>query len=82
MWYVYILECQNGQFYTGISDNVTQRFQDHVQGRGGRFTKKHKAVKLLYKAAFPAKHLAALREKQIKGWTHRKKLMLINGQLQ
>ncbi len=81
MWYVYILESKNGQFYTGISNDVEQRFQDHVQGRGGGFTKKYGVVKLLYKKAFMTKQEAALREKQIKGWTRAKKIMLITGKL-
>ncbi|MFC1646557.1 GIY-YIG nuclease family protein [Candidatus Omnitrophota bacterium] len=37
MWYVYILECKNGQFYTGITDNVEQRLDAHKDGKGGSF---------------------------------------------
>jgi len=79
MWHVYILKCKNGQLYTGISDDVEQRFCDHAQGRGGHFTKKFGAVKLLYKKEFATKHEAALREQQIKRWTRVKKMMLIQG---
>ena len=79
MWFVYILECKNGQYYTGITDNVDQRFSDHKNGKGGQFTRRYGVAKLLYKKSYANKHEAALREKQIKGWSHRKKLMLING---
>lgn len=79
MWSVYILECKNGQYYIGISDDVEQRFSGHKDGKGGYFTKKYGVTKLLYQKAFRSKHEAALREKQLKGWSRKKKLMLING---
>ena len=79
MWFVYILECKNGQYYTGITDDVDQRFSDHKNGKGGHFTKKYGVTKLLYKKSFPSKHEAVLRERQIKGWSRLKKHMLING---
>ena len=81
MWYVYILECKNGQFYVGITDNVQQRFLEHKEGRGGSYTKKYGVTRLLYQKGFPTQHEAALREQQLKGWSRKKKLMLINGEL-
>ncbi|HOW35519.1 MAG TPA: GIY-YIG nuclease family protein [Candidatus Omnitrophota bacterium] len=81
MWYLYILECKNGQFYTGITDDIEQRFMEHKDGKGGHFTKKYGTNRLLYHKSFPAKHEAVLREKQVKGWSRKKKLMLIEGVL-
>lgn len=80
MWYIYILECKNGQFYTGISNEVQQRLSDHMNGKGGHFTKKYGVKELLYSKNFPTRHQAALKEKQVKGWSRKKKLMLINGE--
>ena len=38
-WFVYLLECQNGKIYTGITTNVDARFNKHLAGKGAKFTK-------------------------------------------
>ena len=78
MHFVYIIECKDGKLYTGITDNVERRFKEH-QRQGSHFTSYNQVTKLLYKEPFPDIHAAAKREKQIKGWTRRKKLALITG---
>ncbi|MFZ5800714.1 MAG: GIY-YIG nuclease family protein [Candidatus Omnitrophota bacterium] len=75
MWYVYMVECENGKFYTGMTDDVERRFKEHGR-EGSHFTSYNHANKLLYKEEFDDKHAAARREKQIKGWTRRKKMAL------
>jgi predicted GIY-YIG superfamily endonuclease len=79
MWYVYILECKNGDLYTGITNNIERRIEDHKQGNGGRFTKVFGVNRLLYKEEFNAKIEAVKREARIKGWTRKKKMALIQG---
>jgi putative endonuclease len=81
MWYVYILECQNKALYTGVTNNFDKRLEYHKQGSGGWFTKRAGANKLLYKVEFSSRIEAVKRESLIKGWTRRKKLALINGDL-
>jgi len=81
MWYVYILECQNKTLYTGVTDNIDRRVEDHKKGNGGRYTKIAGVNKLLFKEEFGSRIEATKRESQIKGWTRRKKLALINGDL-
>jgi putative endonuclease len=49
MWYAYILLCEDGSFYTGSSADAEQRFQTHKKGTGGRYTRLHKPIKLVYK---------------------------------
>ncbi len=80
MWYVYIIECSNGRFYTGITNDVDKRLQTHVEGKGGHYTSTFGVKTLRYKKGYPTKQEAALREQQIKGWSHHKKLKLINGE--
>ena len=80
MWYVYILKCRNGSLYTGITNNVNKRFKDHLNG-SARYTSYNPPIKILYKEALDNKSKAAKREAQIKGWTRRKKLALIRGDL-
>jgi len=77
MYYVYLIQCEDGSFYTGITTNVERRFKEHQTKNGGWHTKLHKAIKLLYTEQYPTKHKALKREKQIKGWRREKKLNLI-----
>ena len=84
MWYVYILQCRDGRLYTGITNDTKRRFDEHKKGipqHPRQFTGYNPAIKFLYKEIFSSKSHAAKREKQIKGWTRRKKLALINGDL-
>jgi len=77
MWYVYILKCRNGNLYTGITNNLERRFKEHASGKGGHFTKSFGAKKILYSEQCSDKSIALKREAQVKGWTRREKLVLI-----
>lgn len=81
MWYVYILKCGNGSLYTGITDNLKRRFNEHARGKGGHFTKAFGAEKMLYSKRCLDKSSALKREAQIKSWTRSEKLALIEGNL-
>jgi len=76
-WYVYILQCKNGSLYTGITSNLKRRFQEHKEGRGGRYTKLFKINNLIYYEKYSKKEEATKRERQIKGWCRKKKENLI-----
>ena len=52
MWFVYILLCDDGSLYTGITNNPSQRLTDHRNGKGGRYTRLHKPLKILLPAPF------------------------------
>ena len=71
--YVYILECANGQFYTGSTKHLEKRIAQHKAGEGANFTKKHLPVKLVYYEGFQRIDDAFYREKQIQRWSHQKK---------
>ncbi|QAT16524.1 putative endonuclease containing a URI domain [Candidatus Velamenicoccus archaeovorus] len=81
MWYVYIIECKEGSFYTGITNNLKVRIGQHNRGHGCRFTKFRIPVKLLYHEIFPSREAALKREAEIKGWTRERKLALIAERL-
>lgn len=66
IWWVYLLECNNGRIYTGVSPDVTKRIEKHVFGKGALFTKINKPQQLLTAKPFPSKHEALKVEKQIK----------------
>ena len=80
MWYIYIIECQDGKLYTGLTENIDRRFHEH-QHKGSHFTSYNPALKILCTEKFDDKHQATKREQQIKGWTRKKKLALIQGNL-
>ena len=77
--YLYILQCSNKQFYTGSTTNIEYRILQHQSGNGANFTKKHLPVKLVYCQDFASIEEAFQREKQVQGWSRKKKIALING---
>ena len=77
-YYVYILLCSDGSLYTGWSNNLNVRLIDHKSGKGGKYTRSHKPVKLLYTEQLGSKSAALKRERQIKGWSRAKKIKVLN----
>lgn len=77
--FVYILECSDGTFYTGSTIDLDNRLQQHNNGEGANHTKKRLSVNLVYVEEFQRIDEAFLREKQIQGWSRKKKLALIEG---
>jgi len=78
-WYVYIIECGDGSYYTGMTWKPDTRWEQHISGLGSKYTAIHKPKKLVYVEEFTVHEEAKNREKQIKGWTREKKEKLING---
>ncbi len=81
-WFVYIIQCDDGSFYTGITENIERRFQEHKEGKGGRYTFLHKPLKILFSENFNSLETALRRESQLKGWSRIKKIRLIKSQIQ
>ncbi|QQG42095.1 MAG: GIY-YIG nuclease family protein [Candidatus Woesebacteria bacterium] len=77
MWFVYILLCQDGSYYTGSTNNIKKRFKDHVEGRGARYTKSHKPEKIIYQKEFSTRSEALKREAEIKRLPKTKKNALV-----
>jgi putative endonuclease len=77
--YTYILKCSNGAYYTGSTKYLEMRMQQHQNGDGANFTRKHLPVELIYFEEFDRIDFAFLREKQIQGWSRNKKEALINS---
>lgn len=80
MLHVYLFLCDQKTFYVGITDNPRERLSEHRIGKS-LFTKKFSDIKFVYCEIHPNKHRAALREKQIKGWSRVKKQMLVDRKL-
>jgi putative endonuclease len=80
MWYVYMLLCDQKTFYVGISNNLKARIITH-KNKESFFTKKFSEIKFVYVERYLSKKEAAKREQQLKGWSHAKKQMLIDGKV-
>ena len=76
-YYVYIMTNKSGTLYTGLTENLKKRIDQHKNKLVEDFTKKYNINKLLYFETFPDVYSAIDREKTIKGWVRRKKLDLI-----
>jgi len=79
---MYILQCADGSYYTGSTENLTLRIQEHESGLGAQHTRLHKPVKLLYYEEFDRIDDAFYREKQIQKWSRAKKEALIAGDIE
>ena len=77
MNYVYIVECSDGTFYTGWTNNLEKRIAMHSKGIGAKYTKGRGPVKLIYNEIFEDKKDAMRREYEIKKLTRKQKEMLI-----
>lgn len=78
-WYVYIIECNDGKFYTGITNDLERRVKKHNSGNGCRFTSIRAPVKLLYSEDLSSRSEALKREARIKHLTREQKFELIRG---
>ena len=76
--YTYLLLCSDGSYYTGSTNNLELRLKQHQNGEGANHTKKHLPVVLVYYEEFSRIDEAFYREKQIQGWSRKKKEALIN----
>ena len=76
-YYVYILQCNDGSYYTGHAKNAEKRFEIHKKGRGARYTRMHEPEKLMYVEQFESRGEAMKREQKIKKLSHNKKHQLI-----
>lgn len=47
VWYLYLIECDDGSLYTGITTDVERRYAQHVAGKGARYTRMRKPVRLV-----------------------------------
>ncbi len=79
--FVYILLTERNTLYCGYTDNVEKRFQAHLEGKGAKYTKVNKPVKILWQKKFTTKSEALKEEYRIKHkLTRKQKLQLINSE--
>ena len=76
-YFVYLLLCDDGSYYTGYTNNVALRFERHKKGYGARYTRIRRPEKVVYVEEFRTRGAAIRRELQIKSLSHREKHELV-----
>jgi len=81
LYYLYIILCKDGSFYTGYTKNLDLRMKLHMNGKAARYTRMHKPKELVYVKKFSSQVEAMRNERRAKRLNHRQKLKLINSQI-
>ena len=76
-FYVYILRCSDGSYYTGHTDQIEARLVAHQSGQISGYTSERRPVELAFLEQFGSRDDAFRRERQIKGWSRSKKEALM-----
>ena len=78
-FYVYILRCADGTYYTGHTDDLDRRMAQHSVGEGCAYTSKRRPLKLLWATDCQSREQGWELEKQLQGWSRAKKEALMRG---
>ena len=78
-FWVYILHCADGSYYTGHTDNLEKRIAEHHTGEYKCYTSTRRPLTLVLSEDFPTREDALVSERQIKGWSRKKKEAMIRG---
>ena len=76
-WFAYIVECSVGSLYTGITVDLERRVDTHNSGKGARYTRSRRPVKLVWSESHVTESSARKREAEIKSWSRSNKIKLI-----
>lgn len=76
-WILYILRCEDGSFYTGITNDLERRLNQHRDGRASRYTRSRRPVKIVYSESCKSRSHALKRESAVKLLSRKEKETLI-----
>ena len=76
-WTLYILRCDDGSFYTGMTNDLARRLNQHQDGRASRYTRSRRPVKIVYSESCISRSHALKREWEIKALSRKEKEKLI-----
>lgn len=76
-YYTYIILTKDNTLYCGYTDDVEKRFEAHMAGKGAKYTRAHKPVKIVYQVCFDTKVEAQKEERRIKKMTREEKLRFL-----
>jgi putative endonuclease len=75
-YYVYVLQCVDGSYYTGYTQDLDNRVRLHMNGNGARYTRIHKPKRLVHSETYKTRSEAMKRERRLKTLSHRQKAQL------
>lgn len=81
-FFTYILQCADGSYYTGSTDELEKRFAEHQNGEGCEWTRTRLPVEFVWRQEFSTRDEARAAELQIKKWSRAKKEALIEGKFE
>ena len=73
-YYTYVILTKDNTLYCGYTDDVEKRFESHLSGKGAKYTRLHKPLKIIYTACFDTKSEAMKEERRIKKMNRTKKI--------
>lgn len=77
-WVLYLLECEGGSYYAGITTNLEARFQAHQSGTGAKYTRANRPIRILASQTYPDRSSASVAEAQLKKAARHRKLSFFN----
>ena len=78
-WFLYVLQCDDGTYYTGITTNITRRLNEHnTSSKGAKYTKTRRPVEMVYWTCFKDRSSAQKAEYKFKRLTRKQKEEIIN----
>ncbi len=73
-WVLYLLECNNGAYYAGITNDLPARFSAHLSGKGARYTRANPPIKIVASKLYADRSRASIAEAELKALPRSKKL--------
>jgi len=77
-WFLYILSCNDGSLYTGITKDIARRIKMHQDGKASRYTRTRRPVQLMYQESCTNRTQALIREYTVKSYPRKKKRRLLH----
>ncbi len=77
LWYLYILKCRNGSFYTGITKDIKKRIDEHESGKGSKYLRGKGPLSLVFSVEVESKSMALKYEMEVKKISRKDKINLI-----
>ncbi len=77
-WYLYLLECEGGSYYAGITTDLEARFQAHQSGLGAKYTRAYPPIRILASQPYPDRSSASIAEAKLKKTVKHQKLAFFN----
>lgn len=77
MWWLYLIECINGAYYAGITNDVAARYAAHAAGKGARYTRANPPLRLLGSRPYPDRASAARAECEIRRLPRAEKIQFV-----